>query len=405
MELATKRADRVVPEYSLTGDLLSYRRCAMQYRYYNGSSLPPSRPVQMWYGEFIHGILEAAFRLWGAAGDGLAFPWPCTPLPASGPPEAPPPALPAHDLRMIGWPIEEALAHEGKRARSRRARVAAYRRAEAAINMIGPHLFPLIADAEQRVIGTRLVPSRDNVPALRSERYALHGVIDVLTNVELSSVGPGNIIRGPVEVACPNLTGTFEVIVDYKGSRRPAIDEDYWRLGEWQVQTYAWLRQRQHLAYPVAAGILIHINELAPGAGDMRRLRTAVDRGTTDVAPQRGDPDYYALQAWTPGADHGLSDAFRFRRAIRVIPITEESVALATREFDLIVSEIEGRVMDEAAQGSIRATWPATCVEAETCIACDCRFFCPRFALVPSTAGRSPDLLAVADNDADDDNV
>jgi hypothetical protein len=126
---------------------------------------------------------------------------------------------------------------------------------------------------------------------------------------------------------------------------------------------------------------------------------------TTDVLPQRGDPDYYALQARTAGADHGLSDAFRFRRAIRVLPVTEESVILATREFDLIVSEIEGRVMDEAARGSIRATWPATCDEAETCIACDFRFFCPRFSLILSQSGRSPDLLAAADTDADDDNV
>jgi hypothetical protein len=240
---------------------------------------------------------------------------------------------------------------------------------------------------------------------LRSERYALHGIIDVLTNVELSSVGPGNIIRSAVEVACPGLSGTFEVIVDYKGSHRPATNEDHWHLGEWQVQTYGWLRQRQQLSHPVAAGILVYINELAPGGDDIRRLRTAIENGRTDVTPEPGAPDYYAIHTWTPGAAHGLSEAFRFRRALRVIPITEESIERATREFDLIVGEIEGRVGEEAARGSIRQTWHPTCDEAETCIACDFRFFCPRFSDVLSSTGHSPDVLTAADSDVDDDDI
>lgn len=130
----------------------------------------------------------------------------------------------------------------------------------------------------------------------------------------------------------------------------------------------------------------------------MRRLRNAIARGRTDVAPERGDPDSYALQAWTPGAASGLSETFRFRRAIRVIPITAASIARATSEFDQIVSEIERRVADEAVQGSIRATWPPTCTEPGTCIACDFRFFCPRPAA-------SPDALAAANSAADDDDV
>ncbi|WP_316191870.1 MULTISPECIES: PD-(D/E)XK nuclease family protein [unclassified Bradyrhizobium] len=376
MELSVKRPDRIVPEYSLTGDLLSYQRCALQYRYYNGSELPPSRPVQMWYGEFIHGMFEAAFALWAADRDAVPFPWPCTPI-EDGPPQAPPAGLPSNDLRVLGWPIEESLMQQGKRARSRNARLAAYRRATAGINIIGRHLFPLIADAEQKVIGTRLLPPRAGGPQLRSERYALNGIIDVLTNVELANVSAGNIIREAVEQACPQLSGTFEVIVDYKGSHRPRLDDRLWDLGEWQVQTYAWLRQRQQQSFPVAAGILIYVNELAPNSGDIRRLRAEVDAGQTDVVPTRGDADFYALRAWTPGAVPRFTDAFRFRRAIRVIPVTPESMNRATAEFDSIVRNIEESVANEAVAGSIMRTWQANCEEDQTCSACDFRYFCP----------------------------
>lgn len=381
MELEIKRPEHIVPSYSLTGDLLSYLRCRLQYRYQNGSALPPSRPVQLWFGEFLHGTLELCFRHWKEQSDGnqlSSFPWPCTPQVWGQP--VPPWAT--NDIGRFAHLVENSLRQQGKQARSSETRNSAYRRLEVAVNELGPHLFALIDSAEKKVIGTRPVPPGG--VALRCANYEIHGVIDVLTHITLNNANDQNLIRLCVQSACPQLKGTYEVIVDYKGARRPLIGEAYWNQGDWQVQTYAWLRTRQPESLPVAAGILIYINELTPGHTEMTALQHGIRTGTTDILPVPGSKDEQLVRLWKPGnsADQ-LSLDFRLRRAIRVIPITPQSTMQALNEFDAVVRSAEEDIVAEAGGGNILTAWSPTCEDEATCVACDFRHFCPRPANAP----------------------
>lgn len=378
MELPIKRPDRIVPDYSLTGDVLSFSRCRRAYRYYNGSSLPPSRPVQMWYGEFIHGMLERTYRLWRDTG-GLPFPLPFTSFHEAERQQEPPAGLNPLDLRVIGWPIEQALAHSGKFARSADARISAYERAEAAINQLGPHLFPLIDVAERKVIGTRNLPSSSDPVTERAARYVLQGIIDVLGHTQLNEQEADNPLKRAIIERVPGLSGEYEIIIDYKGARRPKVSSDPrsdWVLGKWQVQTYAWLRAQQTDARPIAAGILVYVSELAPGTKEMEHLKIEMAQGLTDVVPEVGSADYYQVKTWTSGAAAALSQEFRLKRALRVVPVNNESMIDATTMIDRVVQAIEDCVAEERRLTKIRQAWQANCDEADTCVACDFKVSC-----------------------------
>lgn len=382
MSLEVRQEPKTVPDYSLTGDLLSYLRCGLQYRYQNGSALPPARPVQLWFGEFIHGVMEMAYTMWKERN--LPLPWPYTPI-AWDAREAGM-NLPDHDIGEIGRRIELVLAVQGKIARSSDARRMAYERAASAVNLIGPALFPLVAFAEEPLAGSRPLPNPTNA-ALRSERYGVTGVADVLTNITLSKVAHDNLIRAAVtkalEAAGQPVPAEFEVIVDYKGASRPDVKtgkQDYWQQHDWQIQMYAWLRGRKVDAKPVVAGIVIYVNELLPGVADAAKIRAQIANGHTDIVPVRGSPDDYVLAMARAGTRPGgeFSEAFRIQRALRVIPVTPQSIAQAGEAFDDVVLDIEKRISDEINCEDISQAWTPNCGEEETCSACDFRYFCPK---------------------------
>ena len=184
---------------------------------------------------------------------------------------------------------------QGKIPRNRDARTTAYARAAEAINIVGPHLFPLVVFAEEPLAGSRSMPA--GTMGLRAERYGVTGVADVLTHVSLASVPATNLIRAAVEevlnaqgVAVPD---EYEVIVDYKGAARPEVgtgQESYWQQHDWQIQMYGWLRARRPDAKPVIAGVVLYVNELLPSTTDTIEIRRQVQRGVTDVSPVRGSP-------------------------------------------------------------------------------------------------------------------
>lgn len=220
------------------------------------------------------------------------------------------------------------------------------------------------------------------------------GVVDVITEVQLDdpALAHNQIVRAILDALDASTPSEFEVIVDYKGMRRPPIvtngsGPDYWSIYEWQLQTYARLRSVQPGARPVLAGALVFVNELRPTWTDVEALRREVRADLTDIEPAPGSNDEQLLVAHRQrGAPPpAFSFAFRLTRALRVIPISSTSQDAAASHFDDVVFNIELSRARERRSPHILTEWPTNASDDATCVACDWRTICPEHpSAVPS---------------------
>lgn len=219
-----------------------------------------------------------------------------------------------------------------------------------------------------------------NLPAgesARGTRYELTGIVDVISSVMLGGAN-ANPLVSLIQARLPNIpAGEYDLIVDYKAGRRPALNSPFRTQFEFQVQTYAWLRSQIPQSRPVGAGVLIYINELSPSRDDMAELKREITQATTDEIPPNGSPDYYAVHTWQAGQPvPALSFDFRLRRALHVVDAAAPLVQHAVGQIDSVIAQIESSAFHEHNTGNIPNNWVA-CGGAEDCVACDFVHFCP----------------------------
>jgi hypothetical protein len=325
----------------------------------------------MWFGQFIHGVLEEAFRRYSEArarGQEATPPWDA--------------AL----LEEIRDHVKSRLASQGLHAWDQDLEELGDLRADAAVNELGAALFPLIYRAEVRLTGSRpLPPIQSHLQFREADRYEIVGVVDVITHVALNDpASADNRLVRLLHQQLPSLPGEFELIIDYKGMRRPPVRgagarPTLWEVYGWQLQTYAHLRQAHDDHLPIAAGLILYLNELVPTKTDISSLRKEIAAGRTDVVPAEGSQAEGDLAAWANTGD-AVDLEFRLARAVRVVSVSPETIADALDQFDAVVTRIETCRGTEAVNGNIVASWEKNATDEATCVACDSRTFCPEYA-------------------------
>jgi CRISPR/Cas system-associated exonuclease Cas4 (RecB family) len=396
VKLPSRSKAYIIPEYSLTGDLLSFLTCNLQYRYQNKGTLPPSKPVQRWFGEFIHGVLEEAFIQWKY--NNTQFPWDwkedIRPIEDMIDSRLQVRGLYPHDedlfFSILNQPdgnmtIDDLNEHDHKKLASARA--------EKAINIWGKHLFPLIDSSELLIKGIRQMPNYDKNKS-RSNYYGINGVVDVLTSMKINDLEQSTLDTFDNKIIKflkkdPDFqkrvlefeNDEYEIIIDYKGMKRPPVKvanekiEDKWETHKQQILTYSWLRSKQEDAKPIIAGIIFYLNELVPSKEDLVLIKDELNNDLTDVGAEFED-DFDLINNWEEeDKAPDLSDEFKIARSIRIINVDDEETNTALLKFDSVVANIEDSLIKEMKGCKIQDAWKADSDE-RTCSACDFRTFC-----------------------------
>jgi hypothetical protein len=390
MSLSNREIPYIIPEYSLTGDLLSYQVCPLQYRYHNRGALPPSKPVQLWFGEFIHGIMEESYNKWREDPNYQEFPWDWStkirPLELDINRRLNARGLFTPRNLLCQFEASETKSMGCKDNKHPHKKIAS-QRAAAAINTWGVHLFPIVADAEVKLKGSREL--HGNPHRRRSDYYGINGIADVISSLSLQNADHDNRILQYL-TSNPEVrrlmdeydSDEFEIIIDYKGMRRPPIRDIQnrenltWLSHEWQILTYSWLRSHQPESKKPIAGILFYLDELYPAIKEIEFFQKEIREERTDIIPTNTEDITLLRGRKRRVIREELSSGLKEKRSIRVIAISDEKIERALNAFDNVVAEIENSVVSEMESGQIKQCWNANSDNPDTCTLCDSRFFC-----------------------------
>lgn len=236
--------------YSITGDVLSYRRCKRQYGYYNELGFTPNHVTQLFFGRVVHETLDRAHRhhagdLEGVDGD-----------------EPPSKA----ELREYFDEVAEALKARNIYPMSQEAEETAFEYIERFNEEEGEWLYPRVVDTEHHLQSNR-------------EDFVLEGVVDVLTSDD-----------------------DGDEIWDYKAGQCPESGhelEDY----QAQLYTYAELYRYQNDEYP-DRGVIYFLGEderadamfeVDLAGGDVTGSIDEFERTVDDIETDRRDGEWFDI--------------------------------------------------------------------------------------------------------------
>jgi len=231
--------------YSVTQDVVAYRRCARQYGVFNVHKYAPAEQTQAYFGTVLHQVLDRCH----AHFHGISDPATKGLLPDHGQilseedisdyfGEAKSARktgkidpLPPSDIVKYFIQVENGLNSKGILAIRSELRVQAVKILQYFNALEGPTLYPRVKDTEHRLQADRT-------------NHILHGVVDLLVDAPNEALDPAE---------CE--------MWDYKGSRRIGLNPKDLETYEFQMRVYAYLYQRKHGVWPRKA-VLYFLNEL-----------------------------------------------------------------------------------------------------------------------------------------------
>lgn len=239
------RQPNIKHRYSVTSDVVAYRRCARQYGAFHVHKYAPAYQTQIYFGIVLHQVLDRCHSHF----HGAIEPATRETLPDEGlilsdtqiqdyldedrlaeraretRPEPP------SDIIRYFIEVENGLKSQGIRAITSDMRVKVIRILQYFNALEGRLLYPRVIDTEHRLQADRT-------------DHILNGVVDLLVDSAASN-------RDPSECE----------MWDYKGSSRIGLSRDHLRNYEFQMRVYAHLYQLKHGVLPRRA-VLYFLNEL-----------------------------------------------------------------------------------------------------------------------------------------------